>query len=572
VGRGRFFLAALAILSVAGAIRVVLWRPYGLTGTLPEDGFIRLAGVVHVHTKLSDGGGSPEEVIAAAHRVGLGFLILTDHNSLDAKALEGYHENVLTLVGTEISTTAGHLLGLGMPDPVFRFSGDPVDALHDVRDLGGAAFAAHPSSPREDFRWTGWGLPGPWGIELLNGDSQWREAGWGALLKTAALYRLNPRYALLGSLTSPSSTLEAWDRLLARRDVAGIAGADAHSRVPLGRRRSVRFPSYESLFDVARTHVLLGEPLSGDAAKDGRVVLSALSRGRAYVGLDALAPAEGFSFTAVAIDGRRWTMGDTVAPEPQLQLRVAGPMPPRARTVLLRDGQPLASAQGALVATEPTPGVYRVEVRVPGWEIPWVLSNPIYVFPPEESVARAERGAWPPEAPPPVATTTLDRFDGRSGFGAEFDSSSWMNARVETARAGPEGRGAARMEFRLGVPRPDHPYVSCALVERRRRDLSGRKGLVFWLKGDRPYRVWVQVRDENPASTDEGTEWWFASVRTSEEWRRMAVPFAHLRTVNPNTDGRLDLDKVRRIVFVLDQGAVKPGTAGTIWISDLGVY
>ena len=161
MGRGRFFLAALAILSVAGAIRVVLWRPYGLTGTLPEDGFIRLAGVVHVHTKLSDGGGSPEEVIAAAHRVGLGFLILTDHNSLDAKALEGYHENVLTLVGTEISTTAGHLLGLGMPDPVFRFSGDPVDALHDVGDLGGAAFAAHPSSPREDFRWTGWGLPGP---------------------------------------------------------------------------------------------------------------------------------------------------------------------------------------------------------------------------------------------------------------------------------------------------------------------------------------------------------------------------------------------------------------------------
>jgi hypothetical protein len=128
------------------------------------------------------------------------------------------------------------------------------------------------------------------------------------------------------------------------------------------------------------------------------------------------------------------------------------------------------------------------------------------------------------------------------------------------------------MQFRLGVPSRGHPYISCALVERRSRDLSGRKGLVFWLKGDRSYRLWVQVRDENPASLDGGTEWWFASVRTSPEWRRVAVPFARLRSVNPRSDGRLDLDKVRELVFVLDQGAVKPGTAGTIWIAELGVY
>ena len=36
--------------------------------------------------------------------------------------------------------------------------------------------------------------------------------------------------------------------------------------------------------------------------------------------------------------------------------------------------------------------------------------------------------------------------------------------------------------------------------------------------------------------------------------------------------GRLDLDKVRELVFVIDQGADKPGTQGTIWIDELGVY
>jgi hypothetical protein len=64
----------------------------------------------------------------------------------------------------------------------------------------------------------------------------------------------------------------------------------------------------------------------------------------------------------------------------------------------------------------------------------------------------------------------------------------------------------------------------------------------------------VQVRDENSASADDATEWWFASVRTEKEWRRVALPFARLRSLSPKTDGKLDLDKVRRLVFVIDRG------------------
>ena len=102
------------------------------------------------------------------------------------------------------------------------------------------------------------------------------------------------------------------------------------------------------------------------------------------------------------------------------------------------------------------------------------------------------------------------------------------------------------------------------------RDLTGRSGLVFGIKGDGVYRIWVQVRDRNPASADDGLEYWFASVRTSTEWRRVAVPFARLRSINKKTDGRLDLDKVRQLVFVIDRGAEKPGSEGRIWIDDVG--
>jgi Carbohydrate binding domain (family 11) len=564
-------LIAAGALGALALLRVGLWRPLALVGEVPSDGYTRVAGVVHVHTTLSDGGGDPNEVVAVAQKTGLGFVAITDHNNLDAKPIEGYHGSVLVLVGTELSTTAGHLLGLGIADPVYRFSGGARDGLEDIRDLGGAAFAAHPTSPRDDFRWTGWDLPGPWGMELLNGDSEWRQAGWGRLARLTALYLLNSRYALLSSLTPPTEALARWDGLLAQRDVAGIVGADAHSRVPVTKKLALRFPSYESLFALARNHVLLARPLTGDAARDGAAIVHALQSGHSYVALDALAPADGFSFTAES-EGRPFTMGETVALGPEVRLTVRGRMPLGTRLTLLRDGQPLASSTPPLTVKTPGSGVYRVEARVPGWDMPWVVTNPIYVFQPAEQEARTQRAAWPAASPVPSATVVLDDFDGHTVFTPEFDAFSSVAQPALDPHAGSNGGGAVRLAFRLGVPTTARPFTWCALVNRQARDLRGRTGLVFRLRADDVYRIWVQVRDSNPASADEGTESWFASVRTATEWRNVSVPFAELRSINHATDGRLDLDKVQQIVFVVDQAAVKPGTKGTIWLDEVALY
>jgi hypothetical protein len=547
-----------------------LWRPLAVAGPAPDDGYVRVPGVVHVHTTLSDGGGTPEEVIRAARAAGLRFVVLTDHNNLDAKPFEGYREGVLVLVGAELSTTAGHILGLGIEDPGYRFSGDALDGLQDIRDLGGFAFAAHPMSPREDLRFTGFDLPGSWGLELVNGDSEWRRAG-PRLLLTAALYGINHRYALLRSLSPPEATLSRWDALLAERDVVGIAGADAHSRIPLTKARALRVPSYESLFSLQRNYVLLEAPLTGELGADRAAILDALRRGRVYVGLDALAPADSFAFTAEAA-GRRITMGETVAPLPGLRLRAGGRLPPGARLSLLRDGRPLAEAVGALDREAPGPGAYRVEAYVPGSQLPWVLSNPVYVFAEPVRRERERRAAWPAPLAPPEAAVLLDDFEGKTSFVSGADTLSTARRDVLDPHAGPDGRGAGRLQFHVGQPTPEHPHVFAALVDWTHRDLRGRSGLVFSVRGDGVYRVWVQVRDENPASADEGTEWWFASVRTSTQWRRVALPFARLRSINPRTDGRLDLDRVRAIVFVLDRGSVKPGARGNLWLDDVGVY
>ena len=219
------------------------------------------------------------------------------------------------------------MLGLGLDrDPAWRFNGDGLDALEDVRDLGGIPFAAHPFSARPDLRWNGWDLPGPWGIEILNGDSDARRAGPRVLL-TVGLYRINPGYALLQGLRPPDEALRRWDEMLARRDVVGLAGSDAHSRLALTKTRALRFPSYESLFAQARNHLLLDRPLTGEAAADRVAVLDAFRRGRFYLGLDALAPAEAFRFTIERAPGERWTMGDHVPRADGARAVVGGRVP-----------------------------------------------------------------------------------------------------------------------------------------------------------------------------------------------------------------------------------------------------
>jgi hypothetical protein len=386
------------------------------------------------------------------------------------------------------------------------------------------------------------------------------------------LFRLNPAYALLQGLRSPDEALRRWDEMLAKRDVVGLAGADAHSRLAITKTRALRFPSYEALFAQERNHLLLDRPLAGDAGADRAAVLDAFRRGRFYLGLDALAPAEGFRFTIEGAPGERWTMGDHVTMPVGARAVAGGRVPKGTRVVLLRDGRAVGEGAGSLEMTLPGPGVYRVEARVPDWPVPWVITNPVYVHDHETREARRRAGEWPGPPPPARDTRALAALEGSAAFTPEFDPSSWMDTAVAAPGAGPDGGDALKLAFRLGAPSASQPFTWCALVNRQARDLSPWAGLHFRTRADGEFRLWVQVRDVNPASADEGLEWWLASARTSGEWRDVRIPFGRFRTINRRTDGRLDADKTRALVFVLDGASVKPGTAGTIYLADVGVY
>jgi hypothetical protein len=96
--------------------------------------------------------------------------------------------------------------------------------------------------------------------------------------------------------------------------------------------------------------------------------------------------------------------------------------------------------------------------------------------------------------------------------------------------------------------------------------------VVLALRADGDYRLWLQVRDANPQGSDDGSETWLRSLRTSTEWQRVAVPVERFRSLDPHSDGRLDLARVTALGFVLDDLTIPPGTEGTLWIDEVGVY
>lgn len=549
---GLLFCAVALLLGPA-----LLWTPLPVTDAALLDDYVRVVGVTHVHTTHSDGTGTMADIRSAANVAGVDFVIVTDHNTLAGKRQEGYRNGpVLMIVGSEVSTHEGHLLALGTPELPYRFSGDGLDTLRDLHEEKGFAFVAHPESPRRELRWTGWELPGRWGLEILNGDSQWRAAPWWKILRTTLLYPLNPRQALLRLMDRPT-TLDRWDSLLARRRVVGLAGTDAHG-----------ITRYDTSFAIAQNYVLLERPTSGHAPEDIEAILAAIEYGRVYVGLGELAPAHKFYFVAER-GPERYTMGDSVAAGTPLRLRAGGALPARVNMRLYRDGVHVRSTDGPLDYSVTEPGAYRVEVYVKGWRMPWILTNPIYL---EDDTRRAlaMRASRLPARSLPTQVAVLDGFDSTM-FETAADPSTRLYAASVDLDGGPDSSAAGRLAFQLGTPTAERPSPFAALINNEPRDLSDYQGLVFSVRSDDTYRFWVQVRDRSDQSPQHQAPW-YASVKSTRTWRRVAIPFHQLRRASPTPDDSLDLSDIQALVFLVDRGAVPPGTRGTIWIDDLVVY
>ena len=563
----RRILLVLAVAALVVAVSIIALLPPRAIAALQPSFVLTwpvVRGAYHVHSIRSDGTGTVDEIAAAAARAGLQFVVLTDHGDGTRRPEPPrYRSGVLCIDGVEISTDSGHYVAIGLPQTPYPLAGSAREVVDDVRRFGGIGFAAHPESAKDQLRWRDWTLPID-GLEWLNADSEWRDelyASLGAMLLT---YPIRPVETLAGSLDRPDTVLARWDDLTRSKRVVGIAGADAHAR--LGFRQATdpyddyvlaRVPGYEESFRAFVNHVILTSPLTGDAATDAGLIIAALREGHTFASVEGLAHLGAFegkatSGSAAAIPGAYL---DITAP---VAIEAAIAAPAGTRMVVMRNGEMLYETRESALRIDVgrQPGVYRFEAHLPGHdatqEVPWLLSNPIYVGLREQHAAAAQVGAGSS-----ASTRSAIATEAWTAEASEGSDSALRNGSLE------DGSPTLDWNFRLAGGERASPYaamrfpVSAGLTAYDRVQLRAR--------ADRPMRVWAQVR----TSAQAGSQRWGRTFYVDESLTSIELQFAEFRPLDSPPGEPLPLDRVDSLLLVVDTLNATPGSGGRIQIAEL---
>jgi hypothetical protein len=299
-----------------------------------------LKGDLHVHTLASDGVHTVEELGWKAHRNGLDFLAITDHNQMSTTVGMPQVPEVTFIPGVEWTHYQGHanFLGVDQPYDLPFMANTPEEVLarfSSARDRGALITANHPFEPNVEFKFDLASLPFDC-LEVWNGPM--RESN----LKAIGLWH-------------------SW--LVAGRKVPICGGSDYHRDTPF---------------------IFLGGPTTCiySMSAGPSDILAALKAGHSYL---TFAP-DGPSLEMTAGEA---LLGDTVSWSEVRELQVTVEGLKTGDVIRVVTG---SSSDALFQATGPgdyqgsyhlaSPGFVRLEVLrafLPGVPIlPALISNPIY--------------------------------------------------------------------------------------------------------------------------------------------------------------------------------------------------
>jgi hypothetical protein len=365
------WLAAIAIVAVIAYVAAgVRYASY-----TPERSDAYLWAVYHVHSSMSDGLQSPEEIALQARDSGVSLVLLTDHGAPN-QASSSFREivNSVTIVGgSEASLPDGRLTFFGAQEtPGYRLSSFPPDAIDDAREWGAFSVLAYPDDPR--FRWRYWNKDlRPGGIEVLNLFTSLRSGSLAEQLQLAMYYPFS-HYYFLKRIAVPVESLTHWDNLLQRERIWGFMASDAHGGFHVTPLLSIKLPSYADTFSFA------GMGIDRKYQSDPE---AAVRSGDFFNCIRGAGEPEKFEFSG-NYEAREFPSGSDVPLGSSLRVEVrAGDR--SVRLVLKKDGAAIREVAGDhLDLASATAGVYRVEVFLVKHpllqeNVPWILSNPIFV-------------------------------------------------------------------------------------------------------------------------------------------------------------------------------------------------
>lgn len=342
-----------------------------------------IKGCLHIHSTYSDGTETIPAIARMAEQVGLNYIIMTDHMTLQPlkDGMERWFGKVAVIIGYEIndSDDTNHYLALGLNSEINKHL--PAKRyVQEVKKAGGIGIIAHPDEKRDElgehppYPWTEWDVDDFDGIEIWNHLSEWVEG----LSTFNKLYRfIHPRKSIVGP---PDITLKRWDAFNLRRPVFAVGGVDAHAHVhKLFGLIPLRIFHYRVQFKTIRTHLLLDETISPEKGIEHAKakILHAIASGHSFIENYQLGDATGFRFS-MSREDQSLEMGDTIkgSGEWWVQIRV----PEKSDITLLRNGKPIIQRSGdSMDVIIQAPGVFRVEVNRKGRK--WIYSNPIRIYP-----------------------------------------------------------------------------------------------------------------------------------------------------------------------------------------------
>jgi hypothetical protein len=356
------------------------------------------SGSIHIHSVYSDGTAHIEEIAKYANETGLDFIILTDHNTLQAKidGFEKWYNNTLIIVGCEINdiNNQNHYLTVGLENLVGSYSklqngelGNNLTAAEYIKQVklnGGAGFIAHPFEIRHSipehpaYPWTEWDSEDFDGIEIWNHMSEWVE---GLTDKNKYQRFIHP----LKSIVAPDiKSVKKWDELNLKRKVVAIGSIDAHAhRHKIMGYEILIFP-YKILFKSIRTHIFVeNEIISGDNdnfKNSVKEIITALKNGHSFIVNHYYGNGKGFRYYAEYCDNI-YNMGDEFVLDDNkckhLTLKVLVPKESKIR--LIRNGEYIDEYYGMNPNWNiQETGNYRVESWI--GEKAWIFSNNIRIM------------------------------------------------------------------------------------------------------------------------------------------------------------------------------------------------
>lgn len=370
-------------------------------------------GVMHLHSYLShDSEGTLHDLVPATKNNGIEFMFLTDHPNYQLDTFpKGYHGNYNGIL-IESGTEKHGFVAWPLDSMVIDLRTNPDTITKNVVEYGGLVFFSHPEEKRN------WGNPYYQGMEIYNFHTDTKDETLAPnifnFIMNGKKYRI---WALRQMFDEQTFILARWDSLNMTRKMVGFSAVDTHENqniraryIPDGRVEwlgpdcnvidtvNVSFlnrwlfsepdengwifkwliDTYNEGFDYI-TNYVFAETLSVSS------IAKHIKKGHLYTAFKTLGDAKGFNWYAInrheEISG---IMGDSVQISNAYILKALIPLPGQFR--LIHNGKTIKTSTTdgyEFTFSEPhKKGFYRVEVHVNlnGKYVPWIYSNPIYVY------------------------------------------------------------------------------------------------------------------------------------------------------------------------------------------------